>query len=80
MACCQAQTIQVEPFARVLQEWPDIRNDVMLHATCLSRVADPELEQQEKEKLRDQFHATTTWKTGAYGDEFDPREQEFHLR
>lgn len=78
-SCCQAQTVSVGPFCRVLHEWPDIRHDVMVHATRLSRVAETELEQQEKEKLQDQLQGTSSWQAQAYGDEFDPREQEFRL-
>lgn len=78
-SCCQAQTVNVGPFCRVLHEWPDIRHDIMVHATQLSKVAENELEQQEKEKLQDQLQRTASWQAQAYGDEFDPREQEFRL-
>lgn len=79
LACCQAQVMKVGPFCRVLHEWPEIRQDVMVYAMRLSRVAENEVEQQEKDKNQDRLHRNDTWQEEAYGDEFDPREQEFRL-
>lgn len=78
-SCCQAQTVTVGPFCRVLHEWPDIRHDVMVHATRVSRMPETHLEQHAKDNQQDQLQGATAWTTGAYGEEFDPRDQEFRI-